>query len=447
MGVVTLSRLQFAATAMFHFIFVPLTLGLTWLLAWWEHKYVKTGEMKYLHLVKYWGRLFLINFGLGIVTGITLEFQFGMNWAGYARYVGDIFGAPLAIEATAAFFLESSLIGLWIFGWNKISKKAHARVMAVIAFASNLSGLVIMLANGWMQRPVGYVLRNGRAEMNDFLALLTNGYGWAMFAHTLISAFACTGFFVLGISAWHLRRKNETDFFQTSFRTAAAFAFVFAVLAAVSGDQNGVLVGRYQPSKLAAVESFWKTQVGAPYIVFSWPDPKNEKNAFEFLKIPKGLSLLVYHSGGAEVKGLKDIPPSERPPVLPLFLSFRIMVFLGVFFIALALWAWLKGRKGAWGDHPLLLRILPWVIPLPYIAIQLGWLLAELGRQPWIVYGLMKTSDGVSSAVSSSQVIFSLIGFFALYGTLAVVDITLLLKYARKGPDTDTSAILNKAKA
>jgi cytochrome d ubiquinol oxidase subunit I len=445
MGVLMLSRLQFAVTVMFHFIFVPLTLGLSWLLAWWEHKYVKTGDEKYLRMVKYWGRLFLINFGLGIVTGITMEFQFGMNWAGYARYVGDIFGAPLAIEATAAFFLESSLIGLWVFGWNKISKKAHARVMAVIAFATNLSGLVIMLANGWMQRPVGYILRNGRAEMNDFLALLTNNYGWAQFAHTLISAFVCTGFFVLGISAWHLRRKNEIDLFRTSFRTASVFALVFTVLTVFSGDQNGVLVGRYQPSKLAAMEAHWETQAGAPYTIFSWPDPRNEKNAFEFLKIPKGLSLMTFRSANAEVKGLKDVPPAERPPVLATFLSFKFMVLLGVLFIALALWAWLKGRKGGWGDHPLLLRILPWVIPLPYIAIQLGWLVAEIGRQPWIVYGLMKTSDGVSTAVSLSQVIFSLIGFIALYGTLAVVDLTLLLRYARKSPDTDTSAILPKA--
>ncbi len=447
MGIVTLSRLQFAVTAMFHFIFVPLTLGLTWLLAWWEHRYVKTGDEKFLRLVKYWGRLFLINFGLGIVTGITMEFQFGMNWAGYARYVGDIFGAPLAIEATAAFFLESSLIGLWVFGWNKISKKAHARVIALIAFATNLSGLVIMLANGWMQHPVGYVLRNGRAEMDDFLALLTNGYGWAQFAHTLISAFACTGFFVLGISAWHLRRKNETDFFRTSFRTAAVFALVFAVLVAASGDQNGVLVGRYQPPKLAAMESYWDTRAGAPYTVFAWPDPKNEKNAVEFLKIPNGLSLMAFHSAGAEVKGLKDVPPAERPPVLATFLSFKFMVLLGLLFIVLAVWSWLQGRKGDRGDDPLLLRILPWVIPLPFIAIQLGWLVAEIGRQPWIVYGLMKTSAAVSEAVSPSQVLFSLAGFIALYGALAVVDIALLMKHARKGPDADTSAILNKAKA
>jgi cytochrome d ubiquinol oxidase subunit I len=447
MGVLTLSRLQFAATAMFHFLFVPLTLGLSWLLAWWEHKSVKTGDEKYLRMVKYWGRLFLINFALGIVTGITLEFQFGMNWAGYARYVGDIFGAPLAIEATAAFFLESSLIGLWVFGWNKISKKAHARVMALIAFATNLSGLVIMLANGWMQHPVGYVLRHGRAEMNDFLALLTNGYGWAQFAHTLISAFACTGFFVLGVSAWHLRRKNETGFFRASFRTAAVFALVFGVLAAVSGDLNGVVVSRYQPPKMAAMEAHWVTESGAPYAVFSWPDPKNEKNVFEFLKIPKGLSLMAFHSANAEVKGLQDVPPAERPPVLVTFLSFRFMVLLGLFFLAVALWAWLEGRRAEWGGNPLLLRILPWVIPLPYIAIQLGWLVAEIGRQPWIVYGLMKTSDAVSPAVSSSQVVFSLIGFIALYGTLAVVDITLLMKHARKGPDADTPAILNKAKA
>jgi cytochrome d ubiquinol oxidase subunit I len=447
MGVLTLSRVQFAVTAMFHFLFVPLTLGLSWLLAWWERKFVKTGELKYLRLVQYWGRLFLINFGLGIVTGITLEFQFGMNWSAYARYVGDIFGAPLAIEATAAFFLESSLIGLWVFGWNKISRKAHARVMALIAFAANLSGLVIMLANGWMQRPVGYVLRNGRAEMDDFLALLTNGYGWAMFAHTLISAFACTGFFVLGISAWHLRRKNEMDFFRTSFRTAAAFALVCTALTALSGDQNGVLVGRYQAPKLAAMESHWETQTGAPYTVFSWPDSKNEKNVFEFLKIPKGLSLMTFHSGNAAVTGLKDFPPAERPPVLPTFLAFKFMVLLGLCFLALALWAWLKGRKTEWGDNPLLLRILPWVIPLPYVAIQLGWLVAEIGRQPWIVYGLMKTSDAVSPAVSSSQVIFSLIGFTLLYGFLAVVDIALLLKHARKGPDPDASEILSKAKA
>jgi cytochrome bd ubiquinol oxidase subunit I len=435
MGVLALSRIQFAVTIMFHFLFVPLTLGLTWLLAWWEHRYVKTGDEKYLRLVKYWGRLFLINFGLGIVTGITMEFQFGMNWAAYARYVGDIFGAPLAIEATAAFFLESSLIGLWVFGWNKISRKAHARVMVLIAFASNLSGLVIMLANGWMQRPVGCVLRNGRAEMDDFWALLTNSYGWAMFAHTLITAFVCTGFFVLGISAWHLRRKNETDFFKTSFRAAAAFALVFSVLTVVSGDQNGALAGRYQPLKLAAMEAHWETQAGAPYTIFSWPDVKNEKNVFEFLKIPKGLSLMTFRSDSAEVKGLKDVPAAERPPVLPVFISFKLMVLLGLVFLAAAFWAWLQGRKKSGGAPPLLLRLLPWLIPLPYLAIQLGWLVAEVGRQPWIVYGLMKTSDGVSSAISSGQVIFSLAGFTLLYGTLAVVDVLLLMKYAKKGPE------------
>jgi len=446
MGVLTLSRLQFAVTAMFHFIFVPLTLGLTWLLAWWEHKYVKTGDEKYLRMVKYWGRLFLINFGLGIVTGITMEFQFGMNWSAYARYVGDIFGAPLAIEATAAFFLESSLIGLWVFGWNKISKKAHARVMALIAFASSLSGLVIMLANGWMQRPVGFVLRNGRAEMKDFLALLTNTYGWAQFGHTLIAAFACSGFFVLGVSAWHLLRKKETDFFRTSFRTAAAFALVAAVLVGVSGDLNGVQVAIYQPSKMAAMEAHWETQAGAPYTVFSWPNAGAEKNAFEFLKIPKGLSLMALHSANAEVKGLKDFPAEERPPILATFLTFRVMVLLGFLFIALAVWAWLKGRKGEWGENPLLLRLLPWIIPLPYMAIQLGWLVAEIGRQPWIVFGMMKTSDAVSPAVSTSQVVFSLLGFFVLYGALAVADIALLMRHARKGPDADTSAVLNKAK-
>ncbi len=219
MDVLALSRLQFAVTIMFHFLFVPLTLGLSWLVAWWEMRYVRTGDATYLRMAKFWGKLFLINFALGIVTGITMEFQFGMNWAEYSRFVGDIFGAPLAIEATVAFFLESTLIGLWIFGWNKISKKAHALTIALVAFAANLSALWIILANAWQQHPVGYALRNGRAEMTDFKALIGNPYGWNMFTHTVLSGFVCAGFFVMGVSAYHLLRKNQTDLFRKSFRT------------------------------------------------------------------------------------------------------------------------------------------------------------------------------------------------------------------------------------
>ncbi len=435
MDVLSLSRIQFAVTAMFHFLFVPLTIGLSVLVAWWETRYVRTGDDTYLRMTKFWGRLFLINFGLGIVTGITLEFQFGMNWAEYSKYVGDIFGAPLAIEATAAFFLESTFIGLWALGWNKVSKKVHALAIWLVAFSVNLSALWILLANGWMQKPVGFVLRNGRAEMTDFAALVFNGTSWQIFVHTVLSGFVLASFFVMGVSAYHLLRKNEVRVFNTSLRTAAAFGLAGALLLAVTGDMRGVDVAKTQPAKLAAMESHWETQTRASIPLLVWPDAKNEKNAVEAVRIPNGLSLLAFHKAGAEVKGLKDFPPDERPPVLLTFLSFRIMVGLGGLLVLLALGAWLPARKGRIESRPLLLKLLLFAIPLPYIAIQLGWIVAEVGRQPWLVYGVFKTADGVSKSISSGQVLLSLLGFTVVYGLLAAVGIFLLTKFSRKGPE------------
>jgi cytochrome d ubiquinol oxidase subunit I len=445
MDVLTLSRLQFAVTAMFHFIFVPLTLGLSLLVAFMETRYLATNDPLYLKMTKFWGRLFLINFVLGVVTGITMEFQFGMNWAAYSRYVGDIFGAPLAIEATAAFFLESTFIGLWVFGWNKVSKKVHALSIWLVAIATNLSALWILLANGWMQRPVGYVLRNGRAEMTDFGALIGNRYGWVTFAHTVLSSYVLAAFFVMGVSAYHLLRKNEMRLFKSSFRVAALFGLASAVLVAASGDANGVQVAKYQPAKLAAIESFWETRTGAPFTLFLWPDPGNERNAVEFLPIPNGLSLMAYHRAGSEVRGLKDFPPDERPPVPVTFFSFRIMVGLGLLFILLALVGVVKAFRDRLEVSPRFLRIMLYSIPLTYIAVQLGWLVTEMGRQPWIVYGLMKTADGVSASLRPSQVVVSLVGFTVVYGLLAVVDIYLLTKYSRRGPDDDLSGLLKPA--
>ncbi len=445
MDVLTLSRLQFAATAMFHFIFVPLTLGLSLLVAFMETRYLRTNDAMHLRMAKFWGRLFLINFVLGVVTGITMEFQFGMNWAEYSRYVGDIFGAPLAIEATAAFFLESTFIGLWVFGWNKVSKKVHVLAIWLVAIATNLSALWILLANGWMQRPVGYVLRNGRAEMTDFGALVGNAFGWTTFAHTVLSGFVLTAFFVMGVSAYHLLRQNETPLFQSSFRMAAVFGLVSAVLVAATGDRSGVQVAEFQPAKLAAMESFWETRSTAPLTLFLWPDSKNERNAFELLPLPGGLSLMAYHRADAEVAGLKDFPPDERPPVLVTFLSFRIMVGLGLLFILLSLVGSWKSIRDRLKTSPLFLRIMVYSIPLPYIAIQLGWLVTEMGRQPWIVYGLMKTSAGVSSSLRPAQVLISFVSFTVVYGFLAVVDIFLLTKYSRKGPDEDLSSLLKSS--
>lgn len=443
MDALMLSRLQFAVTCMFHFIFVPLTLGLSIMIAWMETRYVFTGDEAWLRMTKFWGKLFLINFALGVVTGITMEFQFGMNWAEYSRYVGDIFGAPLAIEATVAFFLESVFIGLWIFGWNKVSKKVHLLSIWLVAIATNLSGLWILLANGWMQHPVGYVLRNNRAEMVDFMALLTNPYGLLKFGHQIASGYTVAAFFVMGISAWHLLRKNEVPFFKRSFRQAALFGLVSTLLVAGIGDSHAVDVAKVQPAKFAAMESIWETEKAVGMNLLLVPDEKNERNSVELLLVPNMVSLLAFHDPQAEVKGLKDFPKDERPPVLPVFLSFRAMVGLGTYFIlASALAVFLSFKKNL-EDYRLFLTVLLFSIPLPYIANQLGWIVAEVGRQPWIVYGVLKTAAGVSKNVSTAQVAVSLAGFTLLYGFLGVIDIYLLGKYARKGPDNDLSGIIN----
>lgn len=428
--VVLLSRLQFAITAAFHFIFVPLTLGLSVLVAYMESRYVATGDRDYLRMTKFWGRLFLINFALGVVTGITMEFQFGMNWAEYSRYVGDIFGSPLAIEATLAFFLESTFLGVWIFGWNRISPKLHALSIWLVALATNISALWILIANGWMQHPVGYVLRNGRAEMVDFWAVVTNPYGILKFFHTIMSGWVVAGFFVLGISAYHLLKGKEVEFFKKSFKIAAVFALVSSIAVAVIGDFHAKEVAKTQPTKLAAMESIWQTTKNAPMYLLLVPDPENERNSVEAIRIPNFLSILA---GQKEIKGLKDFPPQDRPPVTLTFVSFRLMVGLGFLFILLSFLALVKFKKIE--QNKTLLRILLWSIPLPYIAAQLGWIVAEVGRQPWIVYGLLRTSEAVSKAVQPSQVIASLIGFTLFYGALGIIDIYLLSKYARKGPE------------
>lgn len=432
MDVVLLSRLQFAATTMFHFLFVPLTLGLSFIVAVMESKYAKTGDEMYLRMTKFWGKLFLINFALGVVTGITLEFQFGTNWSRYSEYVGDIFGSLLAIEATAAFFLESTLIGVWIFGWKKLSAKAHARVMWLVAFGGSLSAVWILVANAWMQHPVGYTIRNGRAELTDFMAIVTQKFALLEFGHTLAGAFILASFFVMGVSSYHLLKKQHIEFFTRSFRIALAFGLVFSIAEAVTGDLHAVHVAEVQPAKLAAMEAHWETQEKAPVVMFAIPDEENEKNSFEFLPIPGLLSFLSFHDINAKVTGLKDIPKDERPPVLLTFLSFRGMVALGTFFPLICIFAWFKRKRLL--ENPLLLKVMLFSIPLPYIAIELGWVLAEVGRQPWIVYGLMKTSDA-ASPIHGSQVMTTLVGFILVYGLLGLAGFFQIAKHAAKGPE------------
>ena len=442
MDVLFLSRLQFAITSMFHFIFVPLTLGLSVLVAWMEWRFVKSGDETWLRMARFWGKLFLINFALGIVTGITLEFQFGMNWAEYSKYVGDIFGAPLAVEATLAFFLESVFIGVWVFGWDKVSQKTHAWAITIVAFATNLSALWILLANGWMQNPVGAKLTEitgnplitKRAEMADFMAVVANPYGWIKFFHTLLSGYALAAFFVTGVAAWHLLRKNEVEFFKRSFKAAALFGLISGLLVTATGDFHAVEIAKVQPAKLAALEAVWETQKGAPLSLITVPDSANERNALELITIPKLTSLLAYRNPDAEVKGLKDIPKDLRPPVALTFYSFRLMVVLGMVMLLLSIMAVYLSAKDKLESSPVFLKTMLYAIALPYIGVQLGWIVAEVGRQPWIVYGMLKTSDAVSRSITVSQVLMSLIAFTVVYGLLGIVDVYLLVKYAKQGP-------------
>ncbi len=432
MDVVLLSRLQFAAATMFHFLFVPLTLGLSVLVAYMETKYVKTGDETYLRMTKFWGKLFLINFALGVVTGITLEFQFGTNWSRYSAYVGDIFGSLLAIEASVAFFLESTFIGVWIFGWNKLSKKAHAACMWLVAAAGNISAIWILLANGWMQHPVGFTIRDGRAELTDFVAVITNKFGILEIFHMVPAAFVLAGFFVMGVSAYHLLKKQNIEFFTRSFKIGLVTGLIASIFVAVEGDMHAVHVAETQPAKLAAMEAHWETQAQAPIVMFAIPDEENERNKIEVGKIPGLLSFLGFHDINAEVRGLKDFPKDERPPVIPTFIAFRTMVGLGTLFPLLTIIGWfLRNRlvETRW-----YLKIMLFAIPLPYIAIEMGWILAEVGRQPWIVYGLLKTSQA-ASPVAASQVLGSLIAFILVYGLLGAVGFYLITKNAKKGPE------------
>ena len=436
MDALMLSRLQFAAATFFHFLFVPLTLGLSVLLAIMETAYVRTGNEEYRRMARFWGKIFLINFAIGVVTGITLEFQFGTNWSRYSEYVGDIFGSLLAIEATVAFFLESTFVAVWAFGWKRLSPKAHAITIWLVAFASNLSAIWILIANSWMQNPVGYVIKNGRAQLYSLTAVITQPFAWYTIAHTISAAYILASFFVMGVSAWHLLKKNEISFFKKSFRIAVTFALIFTIVEVVQGDMHAGEVAKYQPAKLAAMESLWNTTRSAPEYLFAIPDPAQERNIVQFGKIPGLLSFLAYRHFDAEVKGLKAFPRSDRPPVLIPYFSFRLMVALGFFFLVTAIIGFI--RRNSIEDHSGLLKVFLFAIPLPYLACECGWMLTEVGRQPWVVYGLMKTSQAVSP-IAASQVGISLAAFVVVYAILGIIAFRLMLDQARKGPQAETA--------
>jgi cytochrome d ubiquinol oxidase subunit I len=455
MNPLLLSRLQFAITTVYHFFFVPLTLGLSILVAIMETIYVRTGDDTYKRMTQFWGTLFLINFAMGVVTGIVQEFQFGMNWSEYARFVGDVFGAPLAIEALLAFFLESTFLGIWLFGWDKLSKRLHAATIWLVAIGSNLSALWILIANSFMQQPVGFVLRNERAEMADFFALITNPNVWGQFPHVVAAGITTASFFILGISAYHLLRKSsDLELFRRSFQSAVIYGVIGTVLVILIGHTQAQHIVRIQPMKLAAAEALWDSENPASLSLFTVGNERDRRDVFA-IRIPGLLSLLAYNRFTGEVQGINELqaeyvqkygPGDYVPPVALTYWTFRFMVGAGLLMALIALYGLYLVMKGQFESKPRYLKLLIPAIALPYIANTSGWLMTELGRQPWIVYGLKKTADAVSPNVSTGTVLFSVVGFTLLYGVLMVADVYLLAKYA-KNPETGKEATSSPAGA
>ncbi len=511
---VDLSRLQFAITALYHFLFVPLTVGMVWLLLIMESVYVMTGNVVWKDMTRFWGKLFGINFALGVTTGLTLEFQFGTNWAYYSHYVGDIFGVPLAIEGMMAFFLESTMLGLFFYGWDRLSKHQHLLVTLLLAIASNLSALWILIANGWMQNPVGaeFNYQTMRMEMVDFWAIVFNPDAQAKFVHTVSAGYVTGSMFVLSISSWYLLKKRDVEFARRSFRVAAAFGLASSLSVIVLGDESGYTVGESQQTKLAAMEAMWETKPApAGLTLMASINEAEQKNNWE-VEIPWVMGVIGTRSFSKEIPGIHQIKEKNRarilrgvqavtalealranrddaaarlaferhqadlgfglllkkyvvdvrqatpaiieravndtvPRVTPMFWGFRVMVGLGFAMLALFAAAFWSTLKAANMRKPWLLRWALWMLPAPWIACELGWFVAEYGRQPWTIYGVLPTHLSVS-AQSVNSLYGSLAGFVGFYTALLVVEMFLMIKFARIGPGSlGTGRYLNEAPA
>ena len=502
MSVVDLSRLQFALTALYHFLFVPLTLGLSLLIAIMESVYVMTRRSIWRDMTKFWGTLFGINFAMGVATGITMEFQFGTNWAYYAHYVGDIFGAPLALEGLMAFFLEATFVGLFFFGWDRMSKIGHLIVTWLVAIGSNLSALWILIANAWMQNPVGskFNFETMRMELTSFYDVLFNPVAQSKFVHTVSAGYVVGSVFVLSISAWYLLRGRHIAFAKRSMTVAASFGLASALSVVVLGDESGYTATQQQKMKIAAIEAEWHTEPApAPFLLFGIPDPAARQTHLA-IHIPWVLGLITTRSLDQEVPGVYELVAQAKiridngilayaalqklradrsdkaaravfetyggdlgyglllkrytdkvvdatptqieqaawstvPSVGVLFWSFRIMVALGFGFIALFALSFFLAARRELDRYRWYLRLAACALPLPWISTELGWIVAEHGRQPWAIEGVLPTFLAASS-VTAGQVWFSLIGFVLFYTALAAADIYLMAKFARLGPET-----------
>lgn len=430
MDAVFLSRLQFGLTAFFHFLFPPLSIGLAALIAVIEFLHWRSKKEIYDRLVRFWSRLFIITFAVGVATGITMEFQFGTNWSQYSKFVGDIFGAPLAAEGVFAFFLESTFVGLLIFGRDKISNGMRFFSALMVALGSVLSAFWIIVANSWQQTPAGYQIEGGRAVMTNFLAAVFNPSTVPRYLHTVDGAFMTGAFFMLGVSAYFLLKNKALDIAKPSLKIALVFALCVTLAQIFIGDWHAKEVAAAQPAKLAAFEGVWQTESHAPLLVFGIPDTSSEKTRLA-VGVPGMLSFLAKGNASGTVKGLKDFPAADRPPVVATFTFFHLMVAIGIYLGLLILWALYLLRKGKLYQNRLVLKLLFYAIPLPFLANELGWLAAEIGRQPWIVYGVLKTVNA-ASPLPAVQVLISTIAFVLAYSFLFTAVIYLLRREIKK---------------
>ncbi|WP_007515467.1 MULTISPECIES: cytochrome ubiquinol oxidase subunit I [Pseudofrankia] len=475
----TIARWQFGITTVYHFLFVPLTIGLSLTVASMQTVWVRTRNPDWLRLTRFWGKLMLINFAMGVVTGIVQEFQFGMNWSDYSRFVGDVFGAPLAMEALVAFFLESTFLGLWIFGWDRLPRRVHLATIWLAAGGTVISAYFILAANSWMQHPVGYRINpdTGRAELTSIWKVLTNSTQLVTFPHVLAASLVTAGAVLMGLSAWHLRRGHQVELHRKVARLAVGVTIVASLATMGFGHLQAQVMTKQQPMKMASAEALWTTETNAPFSLFAYGDVNDGQNKID-IKVPGLLSFLATNSPNGEVRGVTDVAaqeqdkygPGDYTPVMGVtYWTFRLMMGFGglSLLLAAAFGYWLRrtrrpaaaptavtaataataeatetaetasppARPPA-GEEPsrwsrLLLLGVVWGTALPYLANSAGWIFTEMGRQPWLVFGLLRTADGVSPGVSTAMALVTVIGFTALYGALAVVALRLFLRHGR----------------
>ena len=453
MDTLDLARWQFAITTVYHFFFVPVTISLVAITAGLQTAWYRTGNEKYLRLTKFYGKLFLINIAMGVVTGLVQEFQFGMNWSDYSRFVGDVFGAPLALEGLLAFFLESTFIGLWIFGWDRLPRRVHLACIWMVVLGTQLSAYFILAANSWMQNPVGfrYNADRGRAELTDIWAVLTNKVVLVTYPHTIFAAFMVGGAFVAAVALWHLIRRGgtDTDAFRTALRMGAVIVIVAGAGVALSGDQQGKVMTEVQPMKMAAAEALYESEKPASFSVFTIGTLDGSKEIFS-VKVPYLLSFLATGHFNDEVQGINSLqqsyeklygPGSYKPNIPLTYWTFRLMIGVGMSAAAIAAWLLWATRRGRAPN-----RWLAWLVaPLPLLPLAantFGWIFTETGRQPWLVFGLLPTSAGVSPGTTTAEVLTSLIGFTVLYGALTVIEVKLMTKSIRAGlPPADVRPV------